>query len=305
MKADNPAARGLPSPGRTVRAGISIERRSWHEEDEPREPHVCERDVQEGGGGMKRRLATAGPPLAALLLFIGVWQIAVMLFDVEKWMLPSPLDIAREAAANGSGILLHALATLKLMLIGFGTGAGIGLTLACLLHPLPWLKRAIYPLIILSQNVPTIALLPLLMLWFGFGLLPKVIVIALVCFFPVCVAALDGLTQTDRTMLHYMRMTGATRAQLFWKLELPHALPSVFSGLKIAATYSVMGAVIAEWLGTDQGIGYYMMLQKAAYRVDRMFLGIVVIILLSLAMFGAIRLLERMVIRWRPEENEK
>lgn len=252
----------------------------------------------------RRRLAKAGPPIAAFLLFILLWQVGVIVSGVEKWMLPSPLDIVKEAADNGSALLVHTLATLKLTIIGFGVGAAVGLLLAFLLHPIPWLKDAIYPLVIVSQNIPTIALLPLLMIWFGFGMMPKIVVITLVCFFPVCVAALDGLAQTDRTMLNYMRMAGATRAQLFWKLELPHALPSLFSGLKIAATYSVMSAIISEWLGTDKGIGYYMVLQKAAFRTDRMFVAIVVVVLLSLAMFGVVRALERVLIHWRRDDKK-
>ena len=145
------------------------------------------------------------------------------------------------------------------------------------------------------------------MIWFGFGLMPKIVVITLVCFFPITIATMDGLMQTDRTMLHYMRMAGASRSQLFWKLELPHALPSVFSGLKIAATYSVMSAIVAEWLGTDKGIGYYMVLQKAAFRTDRMFVAIAIVVLLSIAMFTIVQWIERRVVHWQQSsktENE-
>lgn len=255
----------------------------------------------------RRRWSQAGPPLAAVLLLLIVWQLAVMIFEVDKWMLPSPIDIAKEAAASVPVLLGHTWATLKLTLLGFAFGAAFGLIVAMLLHPIPLLKRAIYPLIIVSQNIPTIALLPLLMIWFGFGLMPKIVVITLVCFFPITIATMDGLMQTDRTMLHYMRMAGASRSQLFWKLELPHALPSVFSGLKIAATYSVMSAIVAEWLGTDKGIGYYMVLQKAAFRTDRMFVAIAIVVLLSIAMFTIVQWIERRVVHWQQSsktENE-
>jgi ABC-type nitrate/sulfonate/bicarbonate transport system permease component len=166
------------------------------------------------------------------------------------------------------------------------------------LHVIPRFKAGFYPLLILSQNIPTIALAPLLMIWFGFGLLPKVIVITLVCFFPVAIATLDGFVQTDRTMLGYMRMIGAGRRQIFFKLELPNALPYLFSGLKISATYSVMGAVIAEWLGSDKGIGVYMLLSKNSFRTDRVFAAIAIIVGLSLLLFGFIAFLEKLVIRW-------
>ncbi|MBD7968673.1 ABC transporter permease [Paenibacillus gallinarum] len=239
------------------------------------------------------------PPLTAVILFLAVWQIAVPLFHIEKWILPSPADITKEAIAQASSLTEHTWATVQLTLLGFFIGTGVGLLTAMLLHLVPFLKSALYPLLILSQNIPTIALAPLLMIWFGFGLLPKIIVITLVCFFPVAISTMDGLTQTDRGMMNYMRMAGASKAQIFRKLEVPHALPSVFSGVKIAATYSVMGAVIAEWIGTDRGIGYYMMLQKSAYRTDRVFVAMAIIVLLSLVLFAMIALLEKILVRWR------
>ncbi len=145
-------------------------------------------------------------------------------------------------------------------------------------------KGVFYPLLILSQNIPTITLAPLLMIWFGFGLLPKLIVITLVCFFPCCGRGL-GRAHADRFGHDelYENDWGHEKSRFFFKLELPGALPSVFSGLKIAAAYSVMGAVIAEWLGSDKGIGVYMLLQKASFRTDRMFVAIFIIVLLSLA----------------------
>lgn len=246
---------------------------------------------------------TIWPPLVAVLCLLGLWQLATSLFEIEKWILPSPLNIAHEASAQSAGLWEHTFATVKLTGFGFIIGTSVGLLIAVVLHLIPFLKSALYPLLILSQNIPTIALAPLLMIWFGFGLLPKIIVITLVCFFPVAVAMMGGLRQTDRTMLNYMRMIGASKGQIFMKLELPHALPSLFSGIKIAATYSVMGAVIAEWIGSDKGIGYYMMLQKASYRTDRMFIAITIIVVLSLIMFVIIALLEKWLVRWNRQQE--
>lgn len=245
------------------------------------------------------------PPVATVALFLAVWQLAVHLFEVERYILPSPAAIAREAAAEADKLIGHTWATLRLTLGGFGIGAAVGLAVALLLHLIPWLRTALYPLLVISQNVPTIALAPLLMLWFGFGMLPKIIVITLVCFFPVAVATLDGLARTDRSMMNYMRMAGASRWQTFSKLELPHAMPSVFSGLRIAGTYSVMGAVIGEWIGSDKGIGYFMLLQKSAYRTDRVFAAIGIIVLLSLLMVGLIALLEKRFVRWNPKMDDQ
>ncbi|WP_442789513.1 ABC transporter permease [Paenibacillus sp. CAA11] len=243
------------------------------------------------------------PPLVAVLLFLAAWELAVDVFHVDKWILPSPADIGREAAAGAAGLWDHTKATLQLTLIGFAVGVLTGLIVAFLLHRLPLVKSALYPLLILSQNVPTIALGPLLMIWFGFGILPKIILITLVCFFPVAVATMDGLNRTDPLMRNYMEMAGAEKGQIFRKLEFPYAIPSMLSGIKISATYSVMGAVIAEWLGAEKGIGYYMKMQKSSFRTDRVFIAILIIVVISLAMFVLIALLERWLSRYKPERK--
>ncbi|AOZ92502.1 ABC transporter permease [Paenibacillus crassostreae] len=253
---------------------------------------------------MKSWWSKCWPPFVAVLFLLTIWQLCTTFFDIEQWILPSPYAIAQEASSQSVGLWKHTLATIQLTVVGFIIGTLVGLLIAIVLHMTPFLKSALYPLLILSQNVPTIALAPLLMIWFGFGLLPKIIVITLVCFFPVSLAMMGGLKQTDSTMLSYMRMIGANKRQIFVKLELPHSLPSLFSGIKIAATYSVMGAVIAEWIGSDKGIGYYMMLQKASYRTDRMFVAIAIIVVLSLIMFSLIALLEKWTVRWTPQQEK-
>ncbi|MDT3428183.1 ABC-type nitrate/sulfonate/bicarbonate transport system permease component [Paenibacillus forsythiae] len=243
------------------------------------------------------------PPLVAVIFFLALWQLSVSWFGIEQWFLPAPTDIWREGVASASSLKGHTLATLRLTLTGFPLGVAAGLICAVLLHIVPWTARALYPLLILSQNVPVIALGPLLVIWFGFGQLPKIILIVLVCFFPVAVAGLGGLAQTDRLMLQFMKMAGATRRQIFTKLELPHALPSLFSGIKISAAYAVTGAVVAELIGGDKGLGYYMQLQKSAYRTDRMFVAIILIVLLSLLLFAAVALLEKWLVRWKPQRD--
>jgi ABC-type nitrate/sulfonate/bicarbonate transport system permease component len=243
------------------------------------------------------------PPFVAVFFLLIIWQLCTSIFKIKKWILPSPTVIAQEALSQSGLLMEHTLATVRLTGVGFMIGTSVGLLIAIALHMTPFLKSALYPLLILSQNVPTIALAPLLMIWFGFGLLPKIIVITLVCFFPVAVAMMGGLRQSDPTMLSYMRMIGANKRQIFLKLELPHSLPSLFSGIKIAATYSVMGAIIAEWIGSDEGIGYYMMLQKASYRTDRMFVAISIIVVLSFMMFSIIALLEKWLVRWKPRQD--
>lgn len=253
---------------------------------------------------LRRWLADAWPPATAILLLLAVWQLAAVTLDIPAWMLPSPLRIAEEAIAGFDRVKDHAVATTGLTLLGFAVGSGAGLLVGCILHLVTRLKAAVYPLLVLSQNIPMIAFAPLLVMWFGYGLLPKLIVLTLVCFFPIAISMLSGLAHTDPVMLNYMLMIGASRRDIFFKLELPSALPSLFSGLKIAATYSVMGAVIAEWLGSDRGIGLYMLFAKSAFRTDRLFVAILIVIALSLALFGGIALLERLTVRWRPQKAD-
>ncbi|HEY2420454.1 MAG TPA: ABC transporter permease, partial [Neobacillus sp.] len=236
-------------------------------------------------------------PLLVLLLLFIVWETVVTISRIPNWLLPTPTKIFYEGLIGWSNFYPHLLSTIKLSLLGFSLGLLIGLLTAILLHLLPFIRESIYPLLIISQNIPIIVLAPLLVIWFGFGLLPKMIVITLVCFFPITVAALDGFKQTSNELKHYMIMAGASNKQLFWKLELPYALPSLFSGLKISATYSVMGAVISEWLGAKDGIGVYMTLASSSFRTDRVFVAIFSIVTLSLLFFSIIVLIERWLVR--------
>ncbi|GGM24313.1 ABC transporter permease [Paraliobacillus quinghaiensis] len=224
--------------------------------------------------------------------------------DVPAWLLPAPTVIVQEGVAGWVNYQHHLLSTIRLSLIGFAIGVTVGLVVAISLHLLPTVKQAFYPLLILSQNIPIIVLAPLLVIWFGFGVMPKLIVITLVCFFPIAVSTLDGFRQTSYELMHYMQMAGASKRQIFTKLELPHALPSFFSGLKIAATYSVMGAVISEWLGANQGIGVYMTLAQSSFRTDRVFVAIFFIMVLCMIFFGIIIALEKLLIKGRVKEEK-
>ena len=187
--------------------------------------------------------------------------------------------------------------TLRITLLGFGAGALLGFLIAALLHVIPWAKSGFYPLLVLSQNVPIMAIGPLLVLWFGFGMLPRVILIALVTFFPVAVAMMTGLSKSDGRLFEYMRMIGASPNQLFWRLELPGAMPHLFSGLKIAASYSVISAIYAEAIGSDSGLGYFILIAQHGFETVKVFAAIAVIVLLSLALFGVIALAERLFVR--------
>ncbi|GJM84271.1 ABC transporter permease [Paenibacillus sp. HMSSN-139] len=241
----------------------------------------------------------------AVILFLLIWQGATAWFHIEKWILPSPVDIGREAAAGAASLGEHTLATLRLMLIGFAIGTLVGLLIAFILHYVPFLKASLYPLIILSQNVPTIALAPLLMIWFGFGILPKIIVITLVCFFPVAVATMDGLSRTDRAMLDYMRMIGAPRRIFSASWRCPTRSRRSCPGLKSPRPTASWGRSSPNGSARTKGSGYYMMLQKASFRTDKIFVAIAIIVAISLAMFACVALLEKWLVRYKPTNDRR
>jgi ABC-type nitrate/sulfonate/bicarbonate transport system permease component len=253
---------------------------------------------------MQKIIKAGWRPLLVIILLLLIWELSSIFFEIPKWLLPAPSEIWQEALTGWPNYHHHIGSTIQLTVIGFGIGCSIGLLVAIVLHLMPRMREAIYPLIILSQNIPTIVLAPLLMIWFGFGMMPKIIVITLVCFFPIALSALDGFRQTSHELIHYMKMAGASKKQIFFKLELPHALPSLFSGLKISATYSVMGAVISEWLGANQGIGVYMTLASSSFRTDRVFVAILFIMILCMLFFAIIISIEKLFIKWRPKGEE-
>ncbi len=238
------------------------------------------------------------PPLAAVVLFLLAWEGVYRAGWYSPGMFPGPTVVFAALVNNWPILWMHTSSTSLIIFSGFAIGVSIGFMLAVVLHFSPLLRSAFTPLLVLSQNVPVIVLAPLLAIWFGFGWLPKMIVLTLVCFFPVAISTLDGLSRADRSMMTYMRMSGAKRWQIFTKLELPWSLTSVFSGLKVSATYSVLGAVVAEWSGASKGLGYYLFLSKSGFQVANMFAAIVLIVVLSMLMFGLMLLGEKLLIRW-------
>ncbi|MNZ88820.1 putative aliphatic sulfonates transport permease protein SsuC [compost metagenome] len=245
------------------------------------------------------------PPVTVLAALLVCWQAAVMGGVFKQWMLPTPTSIAVEAIEIWPRLLEHTGATLKLMLLGFFGGSAFGFVLAVLLHIIPSVRTSIYPLLVLSQNVPVIAIAPVLMTLLGFGLLPKVLLLMMVCFFPITVAMLSGLGNPDAQLKHYFQMIGIGKWQQLWRLELPHAISHLFSGLKIAASYSAVSAIVAEWLAPGKGLGAFMLISSKGFLIERVFAAVAIIVMLSLALFGLVLLAERLVIRWRPAKEAK
>ncbi len=249
-----------------------------------------------------RRAADALPAAALTAAILLVWQTATGLGRLPKWLLPSPLDIATALVTNAPLLAFHAARTLEEALIGLVLAFALGLGTAVVMDRSEFARRAFYPVLVTSQTIPIVAIAPLLVIWFGYDLLPKVLVVALVCFFPMVVATFDGLGAVDPEAVRLVRSMGATGWQLFWRVRWPGALPGVFSGVRISVTYGVVGAIVGEFVGASRGLGYYLQHSADQLLTERVFAGIVVSAVLSVALFLVVGLIERLLVPWhRPE----
>jgi ABC-type nitrate/sulfonate/bicarbonate transport system permease component len=238
------------------------------------------------------------PPLALLALGVGAWEAIARLGGIENYLLPAPSEVI-DALIDDHSLLLHdAWVTGQEVILGFALALAVGLALAVLLHLSPLLRRAVYPLVIASQAVPVIVIAPILVIWFGFGIAPKLIVIALICFFPVVVNTFDGLQSVDRAQVRMLRTLNASRLDIFRHLELPSSLPYLFSGAKVAAAVAVIGAVFGELVGSDAGLGHAIQIGTAQLLTARVFAAVVILSLMAIALFALVSALERWAIPW-------
>jgi ABC-type nitrate/sulfonate/bicarbonate transport system permease component len=251
----------------------------------------------------KRRIRSrwAGETFPALLLIAFVllcWQVVAARSGLSAFILPSPLQVI-QAGWETRHILLAAIGTTMLeTAIGLAIAIMLGILIAAAIDLSSFLRRALYPILVASQTIQIMAIAPLLIIWFGFGLLPKVIIVVLVCFFPMAVSTADGLASTDPDLVALMRAMGASRRQIWRIVRLPSALPSFFSGLRVAVTYSVVGATIGEWVGGSAGLGLYMLRSKNALATDQVFVAILITTAISIGLFAALSLIERAVLPW-------
>lgn len=244
-------------------------------------------------------------PAAALAALIGLWQVAAStgaladLLGLESFLVPSPAEIASALWENRSLIAEDAWVTLQEIVLGFLLGLAVGLGFGFLLRPFEALRLTFYPLIVASQAIPILVFAPILVIWFGFGIGPKLIVVALVCFFPIAVATADGLRSVDPEATKMMRTLDASRWQLLWRLEAPTALPFTFSGAKIGATFAPIAAVFGEWVGADSGLGHLILQDNAQLETARVFAAAFVLSAIALSLYGLLALAERRIITWR------
>jgi len=247
----------------------------------------------------RERISRLAWPLALIVLMGLVWEAGVRGLEVPRYILPAPSLIAETLWAKSPMFARHTAVTLQEVAGGGALGVAVGILLALAMFFVKPLEKAFYPLLIASQNVPVFAVAPLLVLWFGYGYLPKVMMAAIIVFFPITVSTLDGLKRTDPDDVRLFRTMGATPAQTLWKLRVPAALPSLFSGLKIGAIYATIGAVIGEWVGAGAGLGYLMLSANAQLRVAEVFGAILCLTPIGLLLLGAVILVERRVLHWR------
>ena len=240
--------------------------------------------------------------LAALLVILIAWQGVSMAGLVPGYMLPSPVDVIKAFISEVPLLMENAKVTLMEAFIGLGCGVALGFLMAVIMDRFDRLYKALYPLIVVTQTVPTVAIAPLLVLWFGYEMLPKVILIVIVTFFPITVGLLTGFRSADRDMMNLLRSMGAGRLQIFRYIKLPGAMGQFFSSLRISASYAVVGAVISEWLGGFNGLGVYMTRVKKAFSFDKMFAVIFLISAISLILMKLVDMLQKRCMSWEQKK---
>ena len=239
------------------------------------------------------------------ILLLGIWEAMCRLFDVPAWLLPSPSKILIEGYEILPILPAHLMATLFAVLGGFALSIAVGIPLAIMITYSPVLRRVIYPMILALQSVPKVAIAPILLLWVGYGLKSGIVVAATVAFFPVVISTAAGLESIDRELLELTRSLDSSSLKVFLKVRLPWAMPHIFSGLKVAITLAVIGAIVAEFVGADKGLGYLILTNSGALKTSVVFFVLLILSLLGIALFYAVEAIERAVCPWYMSDTTK
>lgn len=251
------------------------------------------------GSGARGALRAALPPALLLIALLAAWEASARLsvladlFQIRDFLIPAPTEVAEALWRDRSLLADDALVTLREVIGGFAIAIVAGIGFAVLIHLSETARRAVYPLLVASQTVPIIVVAPVLVVWFGFGIVPKLLIVALICFFPVTVNLLDGLRSVEPDLIKLMRTLGAGRLRILTTVELPSAAPFLFSGAKIAVAVAVIGAVFAEFAGSDAGLGHLMQLASSQLLTARLFAAIVVLSMIAITLFATLELIER------------
>ena len=243
------------------------------------------------------------PTVLLLAAFVAAWQLLASAGGIDDLLVASPVEAAEALWRDRSLLLDNAGVTLLEVLLGLALALVFGAGAAVAMHLVRPVREAAYPLLVASQAIPIAVVAPLFVLAFDYGIGPKIAIVALVCFFPVTVSLLGGLRSVPPELLKLMRSLGATRAGTLWRVELPSALPSLFSGIRVAATVSVIGAVLGEWAGAERGLGRQVLLDNQRLETPRVYAGVVLLTLMAVALFALVALIERAAMPWRKEET--
>ncbi len=245
------------------------------------------------------------PPLGLLALLLLGWELAVRLGEIAPWLLPPPSAIPGAVVGDAGDLLRHTLVTLQEVLLGLAVAILLGLLMAVAIAFFPLLERALYPLVVASQTVPLPVLAPLLIIFLGYGIVPKILLVTLICFFPIVVNTVDGLRGVDGEAINLLRTFGATRWQIFAKVRWPAALPLFFSGLRVAAAVSVIGAVFGELIGASSGLGYYIRHETPLFHTAEVYGATIILMLLGIGLFVAVRAAEWTLLPWRRGADDR
>jgi ABC-type nitrate/sulfonate/bicarbonate transport system permease component len=240
-------------------------------------------------------------PVAAVIF---LWQLLSMSYIVPPYMLPSPLRVIEVFIADFPLLMGHLVYTLMEAMIGLAIAVTVSFILAVIMDANRFIRQSVTPILLLTQTMPVIAIAPLLILWMGYGLAPKITLVFLTCFFPLTIGLLGAFSSADNDALRLLQSMGAKKWQLYRYIKIPQSLPAFFSGLKIAASYSIIGAVVAEWLGGNAGLGVYMIRVRRSYSFDKMFAAIILVSALSLLLIKLVALLERKAMPWKGKKEE-
>lgn len=237
-------------------------------------------------------------PAAAVFAALIMWEVAVVLFRIPVYILPRPSEVVSYSVKVLPMLVAHGGTTLQEIMIGFVISVVVGVALAMLMTGSQFFRKVVYPLLIISQTVPKVALAPLFLVWFGFGILPKVLIVFLIAFFPIVISTAVGLQSLPVELIDIGRSTGASNRRIFNQIRLPYALPNIFGGLKVAITLAVVGAIYGEFVGADHGLGYLLLVASGRMDMVLLFAVVFVLVAIGLVLFAAIGVIERLLIPW-------
>lgn len=228
-----------------------------------------------------------------LACLIGLWELVTRAADIQRFILPPPSAVLVQFAASWEVLVTHSRVTLVEIFLGYGLGILVGFVLAVLMAVVPFIRLAIYPLVLATQTTPKIAIAPLFIIWFGIGLLPKVLIVALLVFFPVLINTLVGIHSVDRAQLALMRSVDSSQWQVYRHVRIPTAIPHIFASLKLGLTVAIIGAIVAEWVSANQGLGFLLLFYNATIRTTELFAVLLMLVLIASVAFLALSLAER------------